>query len=80
MATVVSMVNPGVLIISGDLASSALIGGVRETLYPRSLARATRNLDVQLSTLGEDAGLIGMARIVADSLFSADAINDRLAK
>ncbi len=78
MATVVSMVNPGVLVISGDLASSALVGGVRETLYPRSLARATRNLDVRLSTLTDDAGLIGMARIVADNLFSAAAINARL--
>jgi hypothetical protein len=76
---VVSMVNPGVLVISGDLASSALLGGVRETLYPRSLARATRNLDVRLSTLADDAGLIGMSRIVADNLFSADAVNGRLA-
>jgi predicted NBD/HSP70 family sugar kinase len=79
MATVVSMVNPGVLVISGDLASSALVGGVRETLYPRSLARATRNLDVRLGALADDAGLIGMARIVADNLFSASAINARLA-
>jgi predicted NBD/HSP70 family sugar kinase len=78
MATVVSMVNPGVLVLSGDLASTSLIGGLRETLYPRSLARATRNLDIRLSTLGDDAGLIGMARIVADSLFSANAINARL--
>jgi predicted NBD/HSP70 family sugar kinase len=78
MATVVSMVNPGVLVLSGDLASTSLIGGLRETLYPRSLARATRNLDIRLSTLGDQAGLIGMARIVADSLFSANAINARL--
>jgi predicted NBD/HSP70 family sugar kinase len=78
MATVVSMVNPGVLVVSGDLASSALIGGIRESLYPRSLARATRNLDVRLSTLGDDAGLIGMARIAADNLFSSDAVNAAL--
>jgi predicted NBD/HSP70 family sugar kinase len=75
MATVVSMVNPGVLVIGGDLASSALIGGIRESLYPRSLARATRNLDVRLSVLDADAGLIGLARIAADNLFSAAAIN-----
>jgi predicted NBD/HSP70 family sugar kinase len=78
MATVVSMVNPGVLVVSGDLASTALIGGLRETLYPRSLARATRNLDVRLTALGDDSGLIGMARIVADNLFSAAAVNGRL--
>lgn len=75
MATVVSMVNPGVLVVGGDLASSALIGGIRESLYPRSLARATRNLDVRLSALDADAGLIGLARVAADNLFSASAIN-----
>jgi predicted NBD/HSP70 family sugar kinase len=79
MATVVSMVNPGMLIISGDLASSPLLAGIRETLYARSLPRATRNLEVRLSSLGENAGLIGMARIVADALFSAQAINRKLA-
>jgi predicted NBD/HSP70 family sugar kinase len=79
MATVVSMVNPGTLVIGGDLASAALIGGLRETLYPRTLARSTRNLNVRLSELGEDAGIVGMARIVADNLFSASAINKQLA-
>jgi hypothetical protein len=33
---------------------------------------------VRLSTLADDAGLIGMARIVSDSLFSAAAVNTRL--
>jgi predicted NBD/HSP70 family sugar kinase len=78
MATVVSMVNPGILVISGDLAGSSLLGGLRETLYPRSLARATRNLEIRVTTLGDDAGLIGMARIVADSLFSPASVNTRL--
>ncbi|MFG1905619.1 ROK family protein [Kribbella sp. NPDC048928] len=79
MATVVSMVNPGVLVVGGDLGSSSLIGGIRESLYPRSLARATRNLDVRLSTLGDDAGLIGLARIAVDNLFSAAAVNRAIA-
>ena len=39
MATVVCLLNPGVLIIGGALASSPLISGVRESLYPRSLPR-----------------------------------------
>lgn len=80
MATVVSTVNPGVLVISGDLASSELLAGLRETLYPRSLARATRNLDIRLSTLGNDAGLIGLARIVVENLFSPSAVNARLSQ
>jgi predicted NBD/HSP70 family sugar kinase len=79
MATVVSMINPGVLVVSGDLASAELLGGLRESLYPRSLPRATRNLNIHLSELGDQAGLIGMARIVADALYSAGAINHQLA-
>jgi len=79
MATVVSMINPGVLVVSGDLASNELLGGLRETLYPRSLPRATRNLDIRLGELREQAGPIGMARIVTDALYSADAINHHLA-
>ncbi|WP_426518979.1 ROK family transcriptional regulator [Diaminobutyricibacter sp. McL0618] len=79
MATVVSMINPGVLVVSGDLASSSLIAGLRETLYLRSLPRATRNLEVRLGELGSDAGLVGMARIVTDALYSAEAVNHQFA-
>lgn len=79
MATVVTMVNPGTLVVAGDLASTALIGGLRETLYPRTLARATRNLDIRLSTVGEDAGIVGMARMVTERVFSPAAVNRRLA-
>jgi predicted NBD/HSP70 family sugar kinase len=79
LATVVSTLNPGVLLIGGDLASSALIAGIREALYPRSLPRATRNLDIRLSTLGESAALVGLARVAVDSVYSAAAVNRALA-
>ena len=79
MATVVCLFNPGVLLIAGDLASSSLIGGIRETLYPMSLPRATRNLDVRLATLGEDAGIRGMSWLLVNHVFSVSAINSRLA-
>lgn len=79
IATVVCLVNPGVLVISGDLASSALISGVRETLYPLSLPRATRHLDIKLGVLGEDAAIVGMTRAVIDQVFSPESIDARLA-
>ncbi len=79
LATVVSTLNPGVLLVGGDLASSTLIGGIREGLYPRSLARATRNLEIRLSALGPDAPLIGLARVAVDSLYAADVVNRVLA-
>lgn len=79
MATVVCLLNPAVLLIAGDLASSSLIGGIRETLYPMSLPRATRHLDVRLATLGQDAGIRGMSSLLANQVFSAAAVNARLA-
>jgi predicted NBD/HSP70 family sugar kinase len=79
MATVVCLFNPGVLLIAGDLASSSLIGGIRETLYPMSLPRATRHLDVRLASLGEDAGIRGLASLLVNAVFSASAVNARLA-
>ncbi|GAB3537745.1 ROK family protein [Arthrobacter tecti] len=78
MATVVCLINPGVLLIGGALASSSLLSGVRETLYPMSLPRATRNLDVRLATMGDKAGIIGMTRMVVDEVFASKAINARL--
>lgn len=79
MATVVCLLNPAVLLIAGDLASASLIGGIRETLYPMSLPRATRHLDVRLATLGEDASIRGMSSLLVNQVFSATAINARLA-
>src|SRR5687767_9890445 len=79
MATVVCLFNPGVLLIAGDLASSSLIGGIRETLYPMSLPRATRHLDVRLASLGEDAGIRGLASLLVNTVFSSSAVNARLA-
>lgn len=78
MATVVCLINPGVLLIGGALASSSLLSGVRETLYPMSLPRATRNLDVRLATMGDKAGIIGMTRMVVDEVFDGKAVNARL--
>ncbi|NOJ58904.1 ROK family protein [Arthrobacter sp. 260] len=78
MATLVCLINPGVLLIGGPLASSSLLSGVRETLYPMSLPRATRNLDVRLATTGDMAGITGLTRLVVDKVFSSSAVNARL--
>lgn len=78
VAAVVCLLNPGVLLLGGDLASSPLLSGVRETLYPLSLPRATRHLDVRLATLGEDAGVIGMTRLVVDQVFAPRAVDAML--
>jgi predicted NBD/HSP70 family sugar kinase len=78
LATVVSLLNPSTVVLGGDLASTALLTGVRETVYPLSLPRATRHLDMRLARLGEDAGVVGLARMLVDREFAADAVNRRL--
>jgi predicted NBD/HSP70 family sugar kinase len=78
MATVVCLLNPEVLLIGGALASSALLAGIRETLYRSALPRATRHMALQLGSLGEDAAVVGLTRLVVDHVFSPDAVNAKL--
>lgn len=75
VATVVSLLNPAQLVIGGMLASTPLITGVRETLYPRSLPRATRHLTVSQSRLGDRAALAGLAALVVEREYSAGAVD-----
>lgn len=79
MATVVCLLNPGVVLVAGALASAPLLTGMRETLYPLSLPRATRHLTMQLATLGEGAAIVGLTRLVVDREFSPAAVNARMA-
>ena len=78
MATVVCLLNPDVILIGGDLASASLLAGIRETLYRLALPRATRHMALQLGSLGEDAAIVGLARLVVNDQFSAEAVNKRL--
>lgn len=80
VATVVSLLNPSEVVLGGMLASAPLLTGVRETLYPRSLPRATRHLTVSLSTLGQQAATVGLAALVVDREFSAAAVNESLSR
>lgn len=75
VATVVSLLNPAELVIGGMLASTPLITGVRESLYPRTLPRATRHLTVSQSQLGERAALVGLATMVVEREYSASAVD-----
>ena len=77
MATVVSVLNPEVVVVGGDMASAPLLAGIRETLYRVSLPRATRHLSLQLGSLGENAAVVGLTRLVVDEQFSVAAVNAR---
>jgi predicted NBD/HSP70 family sugar kinase len=81
LATVVSVVNPGVLIISGSLARTGdhLLGGIREVVYQAAQYRSTRGLHITEGRLGERAGVVGAASMVADRVFSPDVVDARIA-
>ncbi|CUR60463.1 Transcriptional regulator, ROK family [metagenome] len=78
MTTVVSVLNPEFVLVGGALASAPLLSGIRETLYQLSLPRATRHITLELGSLGEDAALVGLTRLVVDEQFSPAAVNARL--
>lgn len=79
LATVVTLLNPGVLMIAGDLAGTPFLTGVRELLYQRALPRSTAHLDVVTSQLGERAGLVGAGALVVEHLYAPERAEERLA-
>jgi predicted NBD/HSP70 family sugar kinase len=78
LATVVTLLNPGVLMVAGDLAGTAFLTGVRELLYQRALPRSTAHLDVVTSRLGERAGLVGAGALVVEHLYAPERVEERL--
>ncbi|GHF70102.1 ROK family protein [Streptomyces griseosporeus] len=78
LATVVTLLNPGVLMIAGDLAGTPFVTGVRELLYQRALPRSTAHLEVVTSRLGERAGLVGAGALVVEYLYAPERAEERL--
>ena len=76
LATVVCLLNPGVLVIAGDLAETHFVTGVREVLYQRALPRATQHLQVAIGQLGERAAILGAHAMVVEDVFSPAIVDD----
>jgi predicted NBD/HSP70 family sugar kinase len=76
LATLVCVVNPGVLVIAGDLAEPHFVAGVREVLYRRALPRSTQNLRVEIGGRGEALG--GAVAMVVETEFGPVAVDRRL--
>ncbi|MFF5480838.1 ROK family protein [Streptomyces sp. NPDC012935] len=78
LVTVVSLLNPGVLMLAGDLSGVPFMTGVRELLYQRAMPRSTAHLQIVTSRLGDHAGLIGAASMVVEVLYSPARADARL--
>jgi predicted NBD/HSP70 family sugar kinase len=82
LATAVALLNPEVLVIGGDIAATGehFLRGVHESLLRRTQPLATRRLTVTTADLGDRAGVGGAVVMVREQVFSADAIDRRLAQ
>ena len=68
----VNLFNPQVVVIGGQLAAAEdyYFAGIREAVYRRSLPLATRRIEIVGAARGNQAGLIGMALLVAQTIFT----------
>jgi predicted NBD/HSP70 family sugar kinase len=81
LATAVNFFNPGVIVIGGDMAHADehLLAGVREVVYRRSTALATRSIRIARSTLDDRAGVIGAAVMVIEAVLAPEAVDEAIA-
>jgi len=79
LATVVCLLNPGVLVIAGDLADLHFVAGVREMLYQSALPRSTRHLEVTTSQLGAQSVVAGAHAMVVERVYAPENVDAALA-
>jgi predicted NBD/HSP70 family sugar kinase len=77
LSAAVTLLNPEVVVVGGDLAGAyePFVAGLRETVYQRSTALATRQLRIVASTFGERQGLVGCAAMINQWITSERAVD-----
>lgn len=80
VAGAVNILNPAVVVLGGDVAEAfgPLVSSIREVVYRRSTALATRRLRIETSRLGAAAGISGCAVMVLDHVLSPEAVDSSL--
>jgi glucokinase-like ROK family protein len=76
LATLVSMLNPSLIVIGGGVANigHSLLAEIRSTVYRRSLPLATRNLPIVLSELEGVAGVTGASVLAAEGVLQTSSV------
>jgi predicted NBD/HSP70 family sugar kinase len=72
LATLVSVLNPSLIVIGGGVSQigHSFLAEIRSTIYQRSLPLATRNLPIVLSELENDAGVVGASVLAAEGVLA----------
>lgn len=80
LAVAVNLLNPQAVVIGGDMAAAfdSYAAGVRESVYARAAALATRDLQILPATHGDRAGLVGCAALALDHVLAPAAVDARL--
>jgi predicted NBD/HSP70 family sugar kinase len=82
LSAAVTLLNPEVVVIGGDLAGAyePFVAGLRETVYQRSTALSTRQLRIVAATFGERQGLVGCAAMINQWITSERAVDAAVAE
>ncbi|GGV39587.1 transcriptional regulator [Actinomadura cremea] len=68
LTALVNFFNPDALIIGGSLSNAEpLVATIRGVIYERCLPLATRNLEIDTSTAGRDASILGAGHLLLDA-------------
>ncbi|TIC85141.1 ROK family protein [Nocardioides sp. GY 10113] len=81
LAVAINLLNPEAVVLGGDMAAAydVYAAGVRESVYARASAVATRELQILPATYGDRAGLVGCAALALKRVLSPAAVDARLA-
>jgi glucokinase-like ROK family protein len=74
LAGLVNFFNPGLILIGGGVSSigNLLLSSIRQAVLTRSLPLATRNLRIDFSSSGQDAGVAGAISLAIENVFSVE--------
>jgi predicted NBD/HSP70 family sugar kinase len=82
LAAVVGVVAPSAIVVGGEMAdaSEPLLAGIRESVYQRASALATRELRILTSRLGPRAGVVGVTTLALEHVLEPANVDALLAR
>jgi glucokinase-like ROK family protein len=82
LAALVNFYNPSLIVMGGQVSwgDDVFLSELRRTVFGRSTTLATRDLRITTSPLGNRAGLLGAAFLVADQLFLRECLGQWIHK